>query len=778
MRIACLGGGPAGLYFAIAMKLRRPEHEIHVFERNRAGDTFGWGVVFSDQTLGNLTATDPVSAATIADSFAHWDDIAVTVGENSVVSSGHGFIGIGRKRLLQILQARAGELGVLLHFETECSSDMADYAGFDLIVASDGVNSPVRTRHAAHFDVDIDVRRNKFIWLGTHQLFDAFAFIFERTDHGWIWAHAYRFDADTSTFIVECSPETWAGLGFDAMEQDEAIGACERIFARHLGGHRLISNAAHLRGSASWINFRRIVCQRWSFGNVVLLGDAAHTAHFSIGSGTKLALEDAIKLAEVLDRPGLDDAASLRAALQDYEAERRLAVLRIQNAARNSTEWFETIDRYTGFPLQQFAYALLTRSQRISHENLRLRDCAWLSAIERWFQGEAQRAAGAAEEGDNHGSARFPALTPYRLRDLRLANRVVMAPMLTYQAALDGRTGPFHLVHYGARALGGAGLIMTEMLAIAPEGRATPACPGLYDDGQIGPWRDINAFIHASSNAATCAQIGHAGARGACRAPGDTGRYDEPLDAPWPLVSASALPWQEGGLIPREADTADLARLKNAFVTAAQRAEAAGFDMIELQAGHGMLLSSFITPLMNRRTDSLGGGLAARMRWPLEVIGAVRAAWPQHKPMAVRISASDWSGDAGIQPHDAVDIARMLHRAGVDLIDVSAGETNPAARPVYGRMFQTPFADRIRNEAQVPVMAVGNIEDMDQANSILLAGRADLVGIGRPHLTDPMLTLRAAARSDVEPAFVHPAYREGHALLRRAARKTAEAVRA
>ena len=768
MRIACIGGGPAGLYFAIAMKLRNPAHEIAVFERNKAGDTFGWGVVFSDQTLANLTATDPVSAQTISDSFAHWDDIAVTVGEDTSTSSGHGFIGIGRKHLLQILQARAGELGVELHFEHECSSDPADYPGYDLIVASDGVNSAVRTRFADHFAVDIDVRRNKFMWLGTHQLFDAFAFIFENTPDGWVWAHAYKFNADTSTFIVECSPETWAGLGFENMEQDEAIAFCEQLFARHLGGHSLISNAAHLRGSANWLNFRRVSCGRWSRGNLVLLGDAAHTAHFSIGSGTKLALEDAIKLADVLDRPGLEDPQALTAALAEYEEERRTAVLRIQNAARNSTEWFEDVGRYIGFDLPQFAYALLTRSQRISHENLRLRDGEWLESAESWFR-EAEGAAGTAGQ---------PVFTPMALRDVSLPNRIVMAPMLTYMADAEGFASDRHLVHYGARALGGTGLIITEMLAVSPEGRPTIACPGLWDDRQAALWHAVNTFIHANSDSKTCAQIGHAGARAACRAPVDGRGYDVPLDDPWSILSASAKAWKPGGLVPTEASRADLDRITADFVAAAQRAYDAGFDALELHAGHGFLLSGFITPIMNHRSDALGGDLAARMAWPLEVVRAVRAVWPQTRPLLVRISATDWSGDRGIQPADAVAIARMLKAEGVDLIDVSAGETNPLARPVYGRMFQTPFADLIRNEADIPVMAVGNIEDADQANSILLAGRADLIGIGRPHLANPMFTLHAAAKAAEERPFVPAAVRPGYEQMARAEAKLAEALRA
>ncbi|WCT80150.1 bifunctional salicylyl-CoA 5-hydroxylase/oxidoreductase [Novosphingobium humi] len=749
MRVACLGGGPAGLYFAISMKLRDAAHEIDVFERNRAGDTFGWGVVFSDQTVENLTANDPLSAAIIADNFAHWDDITVAMGDRSITSSGHGFIGIGRKRLLQILTARALELGVRVHFESEFSADLAAYGDYDLIVAADGINSAIRTANEDKFGVDIQTRRNRFCWLGTTRLFDAFAFLFEKTEHGWVWAHAYRFDATHSTFIVECSPETWEGLGLDRMEQAESIAFCEKLFARHLNGHPLITNAGHLRGSAAWINFRRILCEKWSFDNVVLLGDAAHTAHFSIGSGTKLALEDAIKLAQVLSRPGMADPANLREALAEYEAERHVEVLKIQNSARNSTDWFETLDRYLDFDLPQFAYSLMTRSQRVAHENLRLRDKAWLESLERWFW--------AGNEGREYPVQ--PMFTPFALRDLTLVNRVVVPPMLTYSAEPDGHATMFHEVHYGARALGGAGLVITEMLAVSPEGRATSACPGLWEDGQIDRWRAINAFAHQHTATKTCAQLGHAGARASCR-PGHEG-YDVPLADPWPILSASAQAWREGGLRPAALSEADMERILADFTAAARRADVAGFDMIELQAGHGFLLSSFITPVMNHRTDAYGGSLESRLRFPLRVAAAVRAAWPAGKPMAVRISANDWVGAAGVTPAEAVAIAEAFKAVGVDIIDVSAGETAPRARPTYGRMFQTPFADQIRNEAHMPTMAVGNITQPDQINSILMAGRADLVAVGRPHLVDPSWTLRAAAQAGEEGQFVPAPYALG-----------------
>lgn len=758
MRVACLGGGPAGLYFGISMKLRDPQHDVVVIERNRAGDTFGWGVVFSDQTLGNLRANDPVSAAVIEQEFAHWDDIEVIVGDHVERSGGHGFIGIGRKRLLNILQDRARELGVRLEFETEFDADLARWADYDLIVASDGINSRIRTAYEERFDVDIQTRANKFMWLGTTQLFDAFAFIFEKTEAGWIWAHAYRFDQSQSTFIVECSEETWRGLGFDRMEQAEAIATCERIFARHLGGRPLLTNAGHLRGSAAWINFRRVLCERWSFDNVVLLGDAAHTAHFSIGSGTKLALEDAIKLAEVMSRPHVAlSRASMAEALEEYRKERHTEVLKIQNSARNSTEWFETLDRYIGFAPKQFAYSLLTRSQRVSHENLRLRDSKWLAEVESWFEVQAGLVPGNRPVP--------PMFTPYRLHGLTIANRVVVSPVLTYAAASDGLPTDFHLVHYGARAMGGAGLVVVEMTAVAEDGRITPHCPGLWNDLQAAAWQRIVSFMHGQSSAKVCVQLGHAGARGATAA-GHV-QPDRPLtEGAWPLIAASAIAYAPGNQIPRAMTRADMDAVTGSFASATARARAAGFDMVELQAGHGFLLSSFISPLLNHLADEYGGNLENRLRYPLEVFAAMREAWGEDLPLAVRISANDWVGAAGVTPAEAVMIAAAFRDAGADIIDVSAGETSSTARPVYGRMFQTPFSDQIRNESRCPTIAVGNIYEADHVNSIIAAGRADLVALGRPHLADPVWTMRAAAQAGHELP-VPAAYALGQAQLTR-----------
>ncbi|MCY6381325.1 bifunctional salicylyl-CoA 5-hydroxylase/oxidoreductase [Hoeflea prorocentri] len=727
MRIACLGGGPAGLYFAISMKLRDPAHEVVVFERNKPDDTFGWGVVFSDETLDNFEGNDPESAKQIRNHFAYWDDIAVHYRGTTQLSTGHGFCGIGRRQLLLILQQRARELGVDLRFETEIDSAAAYAKDYDLVVASDGLNSRTREEFSGTFRPEIDVRKCKFVWLGTHQKFDdAFTFIFEETEHGWIWAHAYQFDADTATFIVECREETWEKFGFGEMSQEESIATCERIFAKHLGGHPLMSNANHIRGSA-WLNFPRVLCERWSHENIVLLGDAAATAHFSIGSGSKLAMESAVALADYLH-----SEPSMSAAFERYEDERRVEVLRLQSAARNSTEWFENVERYLHLDPVQFNYSLLTRSQRISHENLRIRDKDWMERAEGWFQARA---------GAN--GHRAPMFAPYRLRDMDLHNRVVVSPMAQYKA-VDGCPTDWHLVHYGERAKGGASLIYTEMTCVSPEGRITPGCPGTYAPEHEAAWRRIVEFVHSQTPAKICMQLGHSGAKGSTQLGWE--QMDAPLkDGNWPIISASDVAWSPDNQKPKPMDREDMDRVTSQFVAAAGMADACGFDMLEIHAAHGYLLSSFITPLTNRRDDEYGGSLENRMRYPLEVYRAVRAAWPDEKPISVRISANDWVGEQGVTPGEAVAIAAMLKEAGVDICDVSAGQTSIQAQPVYGRMFQTPFSDRIRNEADMATMAVGNIYEADHVNSILMAGRADLVCLARPHLSNPYWTLHTAA---------------------------------
>ncbi len=733
MKIACLGGGPAGLYFAISMKLRDPSHDITVIERNKPDNTFGWGVVFSDETLDNFAENDAVSAASIRQHFAYWDDIAVVHDGTRTLSTGHGFCGIGRKQLLILLHQRAKELGVDLQFQTEVEDVESYQRDYDLVIASDGLRSKIRTKYEEHFKPDIDVRDCKFIWYGTKQKFDdAFTFIFEKTDKGWLWAHAYQFDDEHATFIVECSTQTHQNYGFDEMSQEESIAVCEKIFAKHLNGESLLTNAGHIRGSA-WINFPRVLCERWSHENVVLMGDAAATAHFSIGSGTKLAMESAAALAEYLQTE-----PSMQAAFDKYEDARRLEVLKLQSAARNSLEWFEDVERYLDLDPVQFNYALLTRSQRISHENLRLRDPKWLESAEQWFR---------CKDGycSEDSKVRAPMFTPYKLRGMELDNRVVVSPMAQYKA-VDGCPTDWHLVHYGSLAKGGAGLVFVEMTCVSAQGRITPGCPGLYAPEHQASWARVTDFVHSQTGAKICAQLGHAGPKGSTQLGWET--MDAPLnenstEQNWPLLAASAIPWSAENQTPTPMTDDDMQTVIAQFVDSAKSAVDAGFDMVEVHCAHGYLLSSFISPLTNVRDDQYGGSLENRMRFPLQVINAVREVLPEQMPMSVRISANDWVGDEGITPQDAVEIARILQANNVDICDVSSGQTSTQAQPVYGRMYQTPFSDRIRNELSMATMAVGNIYQPDHVNSILMAGRADLVCIGRPHLSDPYWTLHA-----------------------------------
>ena len=795
MHILCLGGGPAGLYFSLLMKLQDPANQVTVVERNRPFDTFGWGVVLSDQTLGNLKTADPVSSQLIDDALNHWDDVEMFFKGRSVRSGGHGFCGIGRKRLLNILQERCLELGVALVFETDVTDDQAMAAKYraDLVIASDGLNSRIRNRYASAFQPDVELRDCRFVWLGTRKTFNAFTFAFEQTEHGWFAAHAYKFDDTTSTFIVETPDAVWKAHGLDQMSQQDGIAFCERLFAKYLDGNALMNNATHVRGSAIWIRFPRVVCAHWVHHEIVdgkrlpivLMGDAAHTAHFSIGSGTKLALEDAIELTRCFAaHPDADQA------LQAYEAVRSVEVLKIQNAARNSTEWFENVNRYSAMEAEQFFYSLMTRSQRISHENLRVRDAKWLQSYEQWLSQkhilESQASAGPPEArpapsggsaahavasmgangrsagppqarpAPSGGSAAHevasvgaispppPMLLPLKVRELTLKNRIVVSPMAMY-SAIDGVAQDFHLVHLGARALGGAALVFVEMTSPDPEGRISPGCTGLWNDTQMLAFKRIADFVHASGTGAKIGlQLGHSGPKGSTQLGWEA--PDEPLvEGNWPLLAASAVAYGPRNQVPQAMTRADMDRIKTGFVQSVRYAVQAGFDWLELHCAHGYLLSSFITPLTNQRSDEYGGTLENRCRYPVEVFSAMREVWPDHLPMSVRISAHDWA-PGGNTADDAVEIARLFKAAGCDFIDVSSGQTTRAAKPVYGRMYQTPFADRIRNEVGIRTIAVGAISEVDHVNSIIAAGRADLCAIARPHLADPAWTLHEAAR--------------------------------
>ncbi|MEV0720543.1 bifunctional salicylyl-CoA 5-hydroxylase/oxidoreductase [Asanoa sp. NPDC050611] len=735
MRLAVIGGGPGGLYFAALVRQLGVAEEVTVWERNAADDTFGFGVVFSDETLGGIEHADPWIYARMEREFARWDDVDVHFRGQVLTSGGHGFAAMGRKRLLQILQQRCRDLGVDLRFATPAPDVEHLRASYDLVVASDGVNSTVRARYAGVFGPSQETRRCRYMWLGTDKVFDAFKFYVKETPHGVMQIHGYPFDAETSTFIVEMNEQVWRRAGFDAFanrafrpgESDEkSIALVRELFADVLG-----DAALHVNNSR-WLTFVTIRNERWRHDNVVLLGDAAHTAHFSIGSGTKLAMEDALALAACLR-----ENAGLSAALTAYEAERRPVVVSTQRAAQASLEWFENLGQYVDQHPRQFAFNIMTRSRRVTHENLRLRDPEFVAAVDAWFAAHEQA------RGNGTGEVRPPMFQPFRLRGLELPNRVVVSPMDMYTAK-DGLPDDFHLVHLGGKALGGAGLVMTEMVCVSATGRITPGCTGLWTDEQAAAWRRVTSFVHNRSPAKIGVQLGHSGRKGSTRLMWEG--MDDPLpDGNWEVVGPSPLPYRPGvNQVPRELSTRDLAEIREQFVAATRRAAWAGFDLLELHCAHGYLLSSFISPLTNHRTDAYGGTPANRLRFPLEVFTAMRAAWPADRPMSVRISATDWC-EGGIDAEDSVLVARAFADAGADIVDVSTGQVDPAERPAFGRSYQTPFADRIRNEAGIATMAVGVISSYDDVNSILLAGRADLCLVGRAHLYDPHWTLHAAA---------------------------------
>lgn len=736
MKIVCVGGGPAGLYFAILMKKLDPAIEITVIERNRPDDTFGWGVVFSAATLGNLAEADPESYQAIADRFIYWDDIDTHYQGQVIASTGHGFCGLSRQQLLLILHARCRGLGVHLEFQREVE-DLGAFGDADLVVACDGVNSRIREHYAATFQPNLDWRKCKFTWLGTDRPMDAFTFLFAESAHGVFQAHAYPFEPGLGTFIVECREEVWQAAGLDGASEVETVAFCESLFADFLDGHRLLANRS------LWRTFPTVTCERWWEGNVVLLGDAAHTAHFSIGSGTKLAMESAIVLADTLrqhrEASGRwPDRAEVGPVLAAYEAARRVDVLKTQKAAQTSLEWFENAARYVGQAPLQFTFNLMSRSKQITWDNMTARDPAFMERVREGY------AAAVGMPPASDGRVPPPIFAPFQLREMRLANRIVVSPMCQY-CAEDGMPDDWHLVHLGSRAIGGAGLVIAEMTDVSPEGRISPGCAGIYRPEHVDGWKRIVDFIHRWSAAKICLQLGHAGRKGSTRVPWDEGGDESQLRAGnWELFAPSAIPFTPQGRVPRAMDRADMDAVIADHVRAAQWADAAGFDMLEIHMAHGYLLSSFISPLSNLRTDDYGGSIERRMCFPLEVFDAVRAAWPAGKPISVRISATDWVPDGGLTGDDAVEVARLLAAHGCDIVDVSAGQTSKRARPNYGRMFQVPFSDQIRHAVGIPTMSVGAILGADHGNTILAAGRADLCAMARPHLKDPYLTLHAA----------------------------------
>ena len=749
MKINCLGGGPAGLYFSILTKKAIPTAEVSIYERNAPGDTFGWGVVFSDQTLGNLRDADEETFQAITRDFIYWDAISVFHRGEHVRSGGHGFCGIARRRLLALLHDRAKELGVNMHFNTEVESPEA-LRDCDLLVAADGVNSRVRSLYAESFRPTVEEGKARYIWLGTEQSFPDFTFSFAENDHGVFQVHAYQFNADMSTFIVECDEQSWLNAGLDKADERQSIAYCEELFADNLGGHSLMANRSQ------WIRFRTVKNERWVHENVVLLGDAAHTAHFSIGSGTKLAMEDAITFSEGVVRGG-----TVEAAVAHYEAERRDMVSRLQKSASQSREWFEQTRRHVERSPQALTFSMLSRTRRISHDELEVRDEAYVDKLDRWYQQDQ------AQEPEAASPVVPPMFTPFDLAGMRLDNRMVVSPMCQYSAK-DGVPNDWHMVHLGSRAIGGAGLIFAEMTNVSSDGRITPGCTGLYNDEQEAAWSRIVDFVHGQSRAKIAMQLGHAGRKGATKLMWEG--YDEPLDeGAWPLLGPSEIPWSPRNQVPRAMTREDMDRVREDFVQATLRSERCGFDMVEVHLAHGYLLSSFLTPLSNQREDEYGGSLENRARFPLEVVRAVREVW-QGKPLSVRISATDWV-EGGFDADDAVALTHMLKAHGVDIIDVSAGQTSPDAKPVYGRAFQMPFSERIRNEVGIPTITVGNIWTPDQVNTILLAGRADLVALARAHLAEPYWTLRAASASAVDdPARWPLQYRAGAPMLDRITR--------
>ncbi|WP_162128431.1 oxidoreductase [Flavobacterium phycosphaerae] len=755
MKIAVIGGGPGGLYFSILTKKAMPDCQIDIYERNKPDDSFGFGVVFSDETLGEFLKRDMQSYELIRSQFAYWDDIIVARDGQAVSIAGNGFCGCSRKTLLQLLQQRCREEGVNLHFEQNID-DLSPYKDADIILAADGIGSLIRTRYEKEFGTTIALKKNRFVWLGSTKPLDAFTYFFRTTPHGTIVAHTYQYEAGMSTWIFECSEDTWQKHGFEVTNEADTMAKIAEIFKEELDGHPLISNKSH------WRQFPHVTNKNWYHDNIVLLGDAKATAHYSIGSGTKLAMDCAIGLSDaVIAHPN-----DVQAAFAQYDKTRRNTVEMIQHAALVSLDWFENMDRNNQHPFYQFAFGCMTRAKKVTYENLRLRDKSFTDKVLTEFN-TLQKSA----------TTEIPAaFTKFRLREMELENRIVMSPMGQYSAE-HGNITPWHLVHYGSRATGGVGLIVTEMTAVAETGRITLGCAGIYTQEQVIKWKDITAFIHQNSRAKIGIQLGHSGRKGGVKKPWEG--TNEPIDLPWDLLSASPIAFNDKLPIPREMNTADMETIVSQFVQATKHADEAGFDLIELQAHHGFLLASFLSPLTNIRTDEFGGSIANRLKFPLTVFSAMRKVFPQHKPMSVRISASDWA-ENGISEEEVITIATAFKEAGADIINVSTGNTVEHQKPQVGRMWQTPFADAVRNTVHIPTITTGYIQDIDQINTIILNGRADLVALGRPLLADANFVRNAQAYEQVEAADIPKPYKAGSSHLyplKAAERKQTESMK-
>lgn len=736
MKIAVIGGGPGGLYFSILTKKAIPDCQIDVYERNKPDDSFGFGVVFSDETLGEFLKRDMQSYELIRSQFAYWDDIIVARDGQQVSISGNGFCGCSRKTLLKLLHQRCREEGVNLHFEQNIE-DISRYQDADIILAADGIGSGIRTQYEKEFGTKITLKKNRFVWLGSTKPLDAFTYFFRTTPYGTFVAHTYQYEAGMSTWIFECSDETWQKFNFEITNEEDTIAKIGEIFKDELDGHPLISNKSH------WRQFPHVTNQNWYHDNIVLLGDAKATAHYSIGSGTKLAMDCAIGLSDAV----IANQNDVQAAFRQYDATRRNTVEMIQYAALVSLDWFENMDRNAQHPFYQFAFGCMTRSKKVTFENLQIRDKSFTDKVLNEFN----------DNRNSNNKNQPAAFSRFELRNLELQNRIVMTPMGQYLAE-NGLVSDWHFQHYTSRAIGGLGLILTEMTAVSETGRITLGCAGIYNQDQLNAWKRINDFIHKHTSTKIGIQLGHSGRKGAVKKPWEA--PTEPIDQPWELISASPVPFNSKLAAPKEMTVADMDLITTQFVKAAENANEAGFDLIELQAHHGFLLASFLSPLTNIRSDEFGGTIENRLKFPLRVFNEMRSVFPKEKPMSVRISASDWA-ENGITEEDVFAIAVAFKNAGADIINVSTGNTVENQKPQFGRMWQTPFADAVRNTVHIPTITAGYIQDIDQINTIILNGRADLVALGRPLLLDPGFVRNAQAYEQYQSDDIPNPYKAG-----------------